>query len=40
MVLNADVEAEWPMDIKPILSEKDERAPMLSEVEKNFLKKY
>jgi dTDP-4-dehydrorhamnose 3,5-epimerase len=27
---------EWPMDTKPILSEKDERAPLFKDAENNF----
>ncbi|WP_462405917.1 dTDP-4-dehydrorhamnose 3,5-epimerase [Gracilibacillus sp. Marseille-QA3620] len=27
---------QWPMDIKPILSDKDERAPLLDEADNNF----
>ena len=27
---------EWPMDIKPVLSEKDKKAPFLKEAENNF----
>lgn len=27
---------EWPIDIKPVLSEKDERAPLLKDAEMNF----
>lgn len=27
---------EWPIDIKPILSEKDEKAPLLRDAENNF----
>lgn len=28
---------EWPMDIKPVLSEKDEKAPSLKEADNNFV---
>lgn len=27
---------EWPMDIKPVLSAKDENAPLLKEADNNF----
>ncbi|WP_369901761.1 dTDP-4-dehydrorhamnose 3,5-epimerase [Bacillus manliponensis] len=27
---------KWPMDIKPVLSEKDEKAPLLADAENNF----
>lgn len=27
---------EWPLDIKPVLSEKDEKAPLLKDAEHNF----
>ncbi|MGN8845332.1 dTDP-4-dehydrorhamnose 3,5-epimerase [Niallia sp. HCP3S3_B10] len=28
---------EWPLDITPVLSEKDEKAPLLEEAEHNFI---
>lgn len=28
---------EWPMDVKPILSAKDEKAPLLKDAENNFI---
>ncbi|WP_269920191.1 dTDP-4-dehydrorhamnose 3,5-epimerase [Caldifermentibacillus hisashii] len=28
---------EWPMEVKPILSEKDEKAPLLKDAENNFI---
>lgn len=28
---------EWPMDLKPILSEKDEKAPLFEQAENNFI---
>lgn len=31
-----EIGIEWPMDIKPILSAKDEKAPLLMDAEKNF----
>ncbi|MGV2939594.1 dTDP-4-dehydrorhamnose 3,5-epimerase [Mesobacillus sp. LC4] len=30
------IEIDWPMDIKPILSEKDQLAPLLKSAENNF----
>jgi dTDP-4-dehydrorhamnose 3,5-epimerase len=30
------INIEWPMDITPILSEKDEKAPLLEDAENNF----
>ncbi|WP_088067447.1 dTDP-4-dehydrorhamnose 3,5-epimerase [Gottfriedia luciferensis] len=32
-----DINVEWPMDIKPVLSAKDETAPLLAEAENNFI---
>ncbi|CRH97454.1 sugar biosynthesis protein [Streptococcus pneumoniae] len=34
---DAEVGIEWPMEIQPVLSEKDEKAPSLKEAEKNFV---
>ncbi len=31
-----EINIEWPIDIMPILSEKDEKAPLLKDVENNF----
>jgi len=31
------IDIDWPMEVKPILSEKDKKAPMLSDVENNFV---
>ncbi|RST74164.1 dTDP-4-dehydrorhamnose 3,5-epimerase [Siminovitchia acidinfaciens] len=31
-----DININWPINIKPILSEKDEEAPLLQEAENNF----
>jgi dTDP-4-dehydrorhamnose 3,5-epimerase len=31
------IEIEWPMDIKPIISTKDENAPLLKDAENNFI---
>ncbi|MGH0606913.1 dTDP-4-dehydrorhamnose 3,5-epimerase [Bacillus mycoides] len=33
----AEVGVEWPMEIQPVLSEKDEKAPSLKEAENNFV---
>ncbi|WP_058308615.1 dTDP-4-dehydrorhamnose 3,5-epimerase [Gracilibacillus massiliensis] len=30
------IAVQWPMDIKPVLSEKDEHAPLLNETDNNF----
>lgn len=32
-----EIGIEWPIDIKPILSEKDETAPLLKDAESNFI---
>ncbi|MRH41300.1 dTDP-4-dehydrorhamnose 3,5-epimerase [Aquibacillus halophilus] len=32
-----EIGINWPLDIKPVLSEKDEKAPLLKDAEKNFL---
>lgn len=32
-----DIGIEWPMDVKPILSAKDEKAPLLMNAENNFI---
>lgn len=32
-----DISIEWPLDIKPILSAKDENAPLLKNAENNFI---
>lgn len=32
-----EIGIEWPMDLKPILSAKDENAPLLRETENNFI---
>lgn len=32
-----EIGIEWPMDIHPILSEKDEKAPLLKDVKTNFV---
>ncbi|MBG9582141.1 dTDP-4-dehydrorhamnose 3,5-epimerase [Bacillus thuringiensis] len=34
---DTEVGVEWPMEIKPVLSEKDEKAPSLKEAENNFV---
>lgn len=34
---DSSVNIEWPMDITPVLSAKDEKAPTLEEAEKNFI---
>lgn len=31
-----EINIEWPIDVKPILSEKDEKAPLLKDAEYNF----
>lgn len=31
-----DINIEWPIDITPILSEKDQKAPLLKDAENNF----
>ncbi|WP_102348326.1 dTDP-4-dehydrorhamnose 3,5-epimerase [Bacillus sp. Marseille-P3661] len=31
------IRIEWPMDVKPILSAKDEKAPLLKDAENNFI---
>ena len=31
-----EIGIEWPMDITPVLSEKDEKAPLLKNAENNF----
>ncbi|MDN3451828.1 dTDP-4-dehydrorhamnose 3,5-epimerase [Planococcus sp. APC 3906] len=31
-----EIGIEWPIDIKPILSQKDEKAPLLEDTENNF----
>lgn len=32
-----EIGIKWPIDIKPILSQKDEKAPLLKEAENNFV---
>ncbi|MBG9544833.1 dTDP-4-dehydrorhamnose 3,5-epimerase [Cytobacillus firmus] len=32
-----EIGIEWPMEVKPILSAKDEKAPVLKDAEKNFI---
>ncbi|MCM3788896.1 dTDP-4-dehydrorhamnose 3,5-epimerase [Domibacillus indicus] len=32
-----DIGIEWPIDIGPVLSEKDEKAPLLRDTENNFI---
>ena len=32
-----EIGVEWPMDIKPVLSEKDEKAPSLKDADNNFI---
>lgn len=32
-----EIGIEWPMDVKPILSLKDEKAPLLKDAENNFI---
>ncbi|MED3711647.1 dTDP-4-dehydrorhamnose 3,5-epimerase [Peribacillus frigoritolerans] len=32
-----EIGIEWPMDIKPVLSAKDENAPLLKDAENNFM---
>ncbi len=34
---DAEVVIDWPMEIQPVLSEKDEKAPSLKEAENNFV---
>ncbi|MES5855283.1 dTDP-4-dehydrorhamnose 3,5-epimerase [Bacillus cereus group sp. RP29] len=34
---DVEVGVEWPMEIQPVLSEKDEKAPSLKEAENNFI---
>ncbi|PHD24438.1 dTDP-4-dehydrorhamnose 3,5-epimerase [Bacillus wiedmannii] len=34
---DVEVGVEWPMEIQPVLSEKDEKAPSLKEAENNFV---
>ncbi|MGH0423504.1 dTDP-4-dehydrorhamnose 3,5-epimerase [Bacillus pretiosus] len=34
---DAEIGVEWPMEIRPVLSEKDEKAPSLKEAENNFV---
>ncbi|PGC78602.1 dTDP-4-dehydrorhamnose 3,5-epimerase, partial [Bacillus toyonensis] len=34
---DAEVGVEWPIEIQPVLSEKDEKAPSLKEAENNFV---
>jgi len=34
---DAEIGIEWPIDIKPVLSEKDEKAPLLKDADSNFV---
>ncbi|MDA1745339.1 dTDP-4-dehydrorhamnose 3,5-epimerase [Bacillus paranthracis] len=34
---DVEIGVEWPMEIRPVLSEKDEKAPSLKEAENNFV---
>ncbi|PFO93194.1 dTDP-4-dehydrorhamnose 3,5-epimerase [Bacillus cereus] len=34
---DAEIGVKWPMEIQPVLSEKDEKAPSLKEAETNFV---
>lgn len=34
---DAAIGIDWPIDIQPVLSEKDERAPLLKDAESNFI---
>ncbi len=36
IIWNDPIGIEWPIDIKPILSKKDEKAPLLEEADNNF----
>ena len=34
---DSEISIEWPMEITPVLSAKDEKAPLLNEAENNFM---
>jgi len=34
---DSEIGVEWPMDIKPVLSAKDEQAPLLKDADNNFI---